>query len=316
MDTFIENNFNGSKSILVIDDSKELCSFVKDIFKNDYYNFISSNSNFDSIDQYLEESIHIILINADDLKNDLLDITNRIKINASNRGIPIMVFSSNSQMDFQIKVLKNAEYYITKPINKVYCQEVLTNISNLIDVNKSTSAVSGLPGCSQINIELKNRIHTKKPFVIMYIDLDHFKEYNDSYGFINGNNVILSVANLIENSVKEYGENESFIGHIGGDDFIIILNPENADMIADKILDLFAKSLINYYDVDDLNRGYVNTLNRQGVMDNIPIMSLSIAFVYKKFNTIESNMEFLSTIISTKKKAKSINGNSIFKTEV
>lgn len=316
MDMFVENIINISKSVLVIDDDNDVYNSMKDIFKTEYYSFLKSSSDFESIDYFLEDSIHMIIINADNIKNDVLEITNRIRLNSKNDGIPIIVLSSISEINFQMEVLKNAEYCIKKPINKSYCYAVLKNISNLIEANKNISSLTGLPGCEQINSELKKRIYLKKPFVLLYIDLDNFKVYNDNYSFLKGNEVILDTAKIIRQCVKKYGNIGDFVGHIGGDDFIVLLDYENADTIANNIISLFENNLNNYYDELDFKKGYIVSLNRDGVKDKIPNMTMSIAFVYKKFNNLESDINFLGNIIKAKNKAKSMRGNSIFKSQV
>ena len=94
----------------------------------------------------------------------------------------------------------------------------------MLDINRTVSPLTGLPGNVQIHAEMKKRLFNKEKFVMLYIDLDNFKAYNDVYGFIKGDEVIKFTARVIQKNVHEIDEKNGFIGHIGGDDFIAIIS--------------------------------------------------------------------------------------------
>ncbi len=220
--------------LLIIDDNYDLYNLISEmIFTDAFFKLDYSSSNDIDFNKFLENTSPMILINEDNLKKDLMELINEIKANNLN-SIPILIFSSNTNDEFKFNIMKNIGYLISKPVNKEYCYELLKRISNLVNTNKHSNTLSGLPSSNQINNELQRRFSSNKPFSIMYIDLDHFKEYNDNYGFLKGNDAILGLSDIIKKTIMSYGNKEDFIGHIGGDDFFIIVNEENGELIAKK----------------------------------------------------------------------------------
>ena len=302
-------------NILIIDDNYDLYNLINEIvFNKEYFKLTHSTSKDIDFTKYFEDSSTMILINDDNLKIELIDIINEIQTNNLN-SIPILIFSSNNDDEFKVNIMKNMRYFISKPVNREYCYELLKRISNLASANRHSNTLSGLPSSNQINNELQRRFNSNKPFSAMYIDLDHFKQYNDNYGFLKGNEAILGLSDIIKKTIRTYGDKDDFIGHIGGDDFFIIVNEKNDELIARKIIESFDKLSKTMNKKGDEYIMKINNLspNKLGTKQ---IMSVSIALVTKKDTSLESQVKFLENIIRAKKNAKGINGSSLFKTVV
>jgi diguanylate cyclase (GGDEF)-like protein len=138
--------------------------------------------------------------------------------------------------------------------------------------------------------------------------LDYFKAYNDAYGFTSGDLRIKALSN----AMQECSERQDFIGHIGGDDFVLIRNDyDKLYELCQRIGETFRKHINPLYSREDWERGYILSNNRNGFQQNFPIVTISIAVVSNRSQR-PSTMEELSKIIAeTKKKAKQIEGNSI-----
>jgi diguanylate cyclase (GGDEF)-like protein len=140
------------------------------------------------------------------------------------------------------------------------------------------SPLTRLPGNIAIEIELNTRLESSDPIAFCLIDIDNFKAYNDRYGYLNGNAVIRSLADIIK-AVTESGFPSDFVGHIGGDDFALITRPEAFAERCREIIRRFDRIVPDFYDDKDRRKGYITSHSRQGAVSRFPIMSVSIAVV-------------------------------------
>ena len=153
------------------------------------------------------------------------------------------------------------------------------NIIKLIDINRTVSPLTGLPGNVQIQAEMKKRLMNKEKFVMLYIDLDNFKAYNDVYGFVKGDEVIKFTARTIVKNVHEIDNENGFVGHIGGDDFIAIISNDNFEKLCQNIILDFDYNVLDYYNQEHIQTGYIEVENRKGVKEEFPLTSISIGVV-------------------------------------
>jgi len=136
-----------------------------------------------------------------------------------------------------------------------------------------------LPGNVAINKEIEHRIASKEKFAVLYMDLNNFKSYNDFYGFSRGDDVIKHTANILIKTIKEKGSTNDFIGHIGGDDFVVVTKPENSVPICEHIIAEFDKTIPEFYNEEERIKGYIETYNRQGELKRFNFISISISVV-------------------------------------
>jgi diguanylate cyclase (GGDEF)-like protein len=167
--------------------------------------------------------------------------------------------------------------------------------------------LTGLPGNKMIDQKLIE-IFSEMPFSLLYLDLDFFKTYNDTYGFHEGDRLIQETASIIKEAVLHH--TDSFVGHIGGDDFMCILNHYEYKELCKTIIAKFNHVLPMFYEEEDWLRGYVHNENRSGIKEHIPLVSLSIAVVTnekQKFNSID---EIINTATILKKKCKQLQSST------
>lgn len=172
----------------------------------------------------------------------------------------------------------------------------------------AANPLTGLPGNLAIEATLKSRFEEGQDLAVLYIDLDNFKAYNDRYGFERGDEVILFTAHVISTSVKEEGNPSDIVGHIGGDDFIVLTTPDKAAIISRKIISLFDAQIPMYYDVIERSRGYIVTTNRLGQIEKYPIMSISVAVVTTPLG-VKSHLRFGEIAAELKRYLKTIPGS-------
>jgi len=144
-----------------------------------------------------------------------------------------------------------------------------------------------LPGNVSILDELSSRLESKTLFAVCYIDIDKFKSYNDKYGFEHGDEVIRETARILIQATHKTGNPTDFIGHIGGDDFVIVTTPDVVDNLCKKIIADFEKESPSFYNETDRKKGYIIGLDRKGKEQKIPLLSVSIGVVTNEFRNVE-----------------------------
>jgi GGDEF domain-containing protein len=146
---------------------------------------------------------------------------------------------------------------------------------------------------------------------VLYIDLDHFKAFNDKYGFEQGDRVIQLTADILKSVCGENApHNPNFIGHIGGDDFIVITKPRDAEETCLMLCKEFDRRVKDLYTAEDRERGWIISVDRQGNRQTFPLCSISIALVDNEVRGIADFLELSSIAAEVKKYAKSLPGSS------
>jgi diguanylate cyclase (GGDEF)-like protein len=157
--------------------------------------------------------------------------------------------------------------------------EMAVRLKRLEEMYLDAHPLTRLPGSIAIENVLTKRLETGSPMAFCLIDLDNFKAFNDRYGYAQGSEVIKATAKIVIESVAENGVEEDFVGHIGGDDFVVITSPERYVKISNAVIEAFDKKIPEFYDKNDLLKGYIHGRTRQGQEAKFPIMTISIAVV-------------------------------------
>ncbi len=298
------------QEIYIIDDDESSVLVFRELFKNDpEYKFISVTS--DKIKVALKNIPSIIIINEDAIEVDVIDLCEKIRNDEDNSITPIIVVSSNSDKNHRIKILKESvEYYIKKPVNPQYLYFTIKNLSRLLNINRRISPLTGLPGNVQIHAELKKRISNKEEFSVLYLDLDNFKAYNDVYGFLKGDEIIKFTADTIIKCIHSQISDGSFVGHIGGDDFIAIVPTLNCEDLCKNIIANFDAEVTKFFTEDDSEKGYIEVANRKGVIEQFPLTSISIGVVEADKGRFANMLEIGEVGAQVKHLAKSVIGSS------
>jgi len=175
---------------------------------------------------------------------------------------------------------------------------------------ENANPLTKLPGNIVIREEAEKRIKANRKFMVIYCDLDNFKAFNDKYGIAKGDEAIKLTADIFKESVKVKGNADDFVGHEGGDDFILLTSPEKSKEIAGYITSEFDKLVRNLYDSEDLKRGHIVAHARDGAVKKFPIMSISLAGVTNEHRPISNYVEITNIAAEVKKKAKAIEGSA------
>ena len=208
------------------------------------------------------------------------ELCERLKQDMLLRHIPIMMLTGKSEVQDKVYGINaGADDYLVKPFEPrellARVHMVLRHTTRELEANPLTK----LPGNMSIQRELERRLAGGGPLAVCYIDLDRFKAFNDHYGFKRGDDVIQRTADVLLRTAKLHGGPEDFVGHIGGDDFILMTTTDRGATICEAIIREFDAMVPSLYDEEDRVRGHLLHRDRKGQEVKIPLLSVSIALV-------------------------------------
>lgn len=280
------------QEIYVIDEQEELTEELKKMFKEEP-NYRFKRILTKDMDYVSNNLPQLIIINDDTITKNTIELCTEIRKTEDNNIIPIIVLSSREDKEFKIDLAKNyVEYYVAKSMGLEYLYYRIRNIFRLLVLNRTISPLTGLPGNTQIQAELKKRLAREKEFIVLYLDLDDFKAYNDVYGFLKGDEIIKFTARTILENVNNIANSNAFVGHIGGDDFVAILDENiNYEEICRNIIAQFDKGVKYFFTEEDYNRGYLKIQNRKGKMEHFFLTAISIGVVQVESDKFSNVLE-------------------------
>jgi GGDEF domain-containing protein len=176
--------------------------------------------------------------------------------------------------------------------------------------DQNANPLTKLPGNLVIETEVKRRLEMGEPLAVLYIDLDNFKAFNDKFGFEAGDRILQFTAEVMKDTVAFMDQPGDFVGHIGGDDFIVVTNPDASERLCREIIRRFDADMPYFYPEEDRNRGYIISVDRQGQVQRFGLCSISIAVVTNESRRIEDFLALSSLAAEVKKVAKGIEGSS------
>lgn len=301
------------KKILIVDDSNFFAEVIKQALTQEGYHVIRAAGGEEGLRLVREEKPDLVLLDVVMPDINGFDVCRILRSAESNNLMPIIMLTAQNEHDDMLVALDlGADDYIVKPFDK---RELLCRVKNTlkrIDRNRNANPLTGLPGNLEIQRELVCRIEKDLPFAAIYADLDNFKAFNDVYGFLKGDTALKLTADILRDETKN-SEPDAFIGHIGGDDFIVVVNLIYAESICRGIIEQFDIRIRELYSEHDLQQGHIVTYNRQGDTEIFPIMTISLAIVTNEYKTFSTHLHISETAAELKKKAKSLNGSVFIK---
>ncbi len=196
--------------------------------------------------------------------------------------IPIITIINKRQLRQQLlDIRQGVDDYLIKPPDPLDLRIRIEMALKRSAYSFHTNALTGLPGARIIEEHIRERLAQRQFFSFCYVDIDNFKCFNDVYGYLKGDRVIMQVAYMLYTCVKKYGNPGDFIGHIGGDDFVFVSTPDRYEAVCEQFIDLFERVTPCHYTPADRLRGHVIAHDRSHALKKIPLMSVSIAVVNK-----------------------------------
>ena len=177
-------------------------------------------------------------------------------------------------------------------------------LQTLGEMNLDANPLTRLPGNLAIEKVILTRLQSDSKFAFCLADLDNFKAYSDRYGYARGSEVLKGVGNILVDTVKRLGQANDFVGHIGGDDFVLVIGLESISPLCEGIIQQFDEQINRYYDPEDVQRGFIISKDRKDKEQAFPIMTLSIAVVTNEKRALSSPAQIAEIAAQLKQYAK------------
>lgn len=300
--------------ILIVEDDEHMGSLLREILQREGYTAIVVSSGADAMEQATEHPPQLIVLDLMLPDVDGLEICRKIREIPRISHVPILVVSARGDVTDRVEGLRmGVDDYMPKPFD---VSELVARIEAHIrraSEERSINPLSGLPGNFKIYGYIDKKLAESDDIAVLYVDLDNFKAYNDHYGFAHGDDVILLVASILERTLKERGrENIDLLGHIGGDDFVIVTEPRLAEEYCAAIIERFDSRIPLLYSEEDRRRGHIKLKDRRGNLQVYPIMTLSIGVVTTELREFDNHVELAEVAAEVKNKAKAEDGSTCY----
>lgn len=311
------------KTILVVDDEKLNITVLKAILDEDY-NVIPAKSGEQAFNRIANNPPDLILLDLVMPDMDGFEVCKRLKQNSATFDIPVIFVTAQGEEENERKGLElGAIDYITKPFrpeivktrvqnqlklrdSMLKLQAAMVELERLHSMALDANPLSGLPGNNSVMKQIKHALKHNEDVCVIYSDLDNFKAYNDKYGFALGDEVLLFTSDLFKEVITLPG---AFIGHIGGDDFVVVVSRAQTQEIADRIIQKFDQGIIKFYSQEDVAAKCIQSVNRRGESQTFPLISISLAGVDLTKKIFSQYVEVNDACAGVKKRAKTISGS-------
>jgi diguanylate cyclase (GGDEF)-like protein len=264
-----------AETILVADDDPAIVRLVEINLTFEGYEVLTAEDGEEALRVVNERLPALVLLDVMMPKLDGYEVCERIRAESRTRHINVIMLTAKSlSADKIVGLTAGADDYVLKPFDPM---ELIARVRATLRRSKemrSSSPLTGLPGNVQIEDEIRRRHTTGEEVAVCYADLDNFKGYNDRYGFLQGDRAITYTAAVLREVAE--GIVHSFVGHVGGDDFVLVVTCDDAEAACQNAIARFDRGSNSLYEPEDVARGYIEVEDRRGRMMRYPILSLSI----------------------------------------
>jgi diguanylate cyclase (GGDEF)-like protein len=301
----------GKKKVLLAEHEAGIAEIIEYLLNAWDYDTVTIAKGSAVLDAVRREQPDIIIIDWGLPDMEGLKVSKVLKEDFLTAHIPIIVLIDKKQIRKKmLEIEQGVDDYIANPPDpidlEVRMELALRRTSHQLYAN----ALTKLPGNKQIEKAIQLRMDEKKFFSVAYYDIDNFKSFNDKYGYMKGDSVIRHVAYIIATTVKRYGNSHDFVGHIGGDDFVVVTTPDKDRLIASESILAFNRAIHFHYSKEDRERTYIVSKDRRGNVMNMPLMSISIAIANNKHFPIKNMVELMEIITEIKGYLKTLPGSN------
>ena len=266
--------------LLVVEDDINLRTILKMQLERANYSVATAENGDEALEALAREVFDLVLLDVIMPGMDGWQVCRHIKNDISTANIPVIMLTARSEQEDRIRgLVGGANDYLTKPYELEELPARVRNILQWSRMQRAANPLTGLPGNIAIENELSRRLDLGESFAFMYLDIDSFKAFNDHYSFRRGDEAIKLTASILLSAVSLEGSGTDFVGHVGGDDFVLIVASECTEAVVEEIIRDFDHKIPKLYEKEDRERGYIETKDRRGNLTRFPLMSITIAVV-------------------------------------
>lgn len=268
---------NDAKLILVVDDDVDIARFIEVNLRLQGYEVLLAHDGETALDLIEQRQPALAIVDWMMPRIDGLELTRRVRANPITAAMPIILLTARGMtVDKVLGLGAGSDDYLVKPFDTL---ELVARVRSTLRRNqeyREVSPLTGLPGNNRILREIADRVRSGSEYAVCYMDIDRFKSVNDAYGFARGDEFIAALARSLHRAVVAVGLPPAFIGHVGGDDFVVICSPEQVRPLTEKAVLDFESAADALYDPVDAERGYLELRRRNGELQQANLVTLSI----------------------------------------
>ncbi|MGH2729314.1 MAG: GGDEF domain-containing response regulator [Actinomycetota bacterium] len=300
-----EERPQGRELILVADDDEDIVRFVEVNLRLEGFDVVTAGDGEAALSAAYDRMPDLVLLDVMMPKLDGFEVCQRLRADSKTRHISVIMLTAKSlSADKVVGLTAGADDYMIKPFDPIELvarvKSALRRSREMRDVNPLTH----LPGNVQVQDEVAKRVDSGDPFALMYIDLDNFKAYNDHYGFLRGDEALRQLAKCARDAVVQHGDERAFVGHVGGDDFVVLVDPDSAETLAKAIIQAWDQALSSLYDPADFQRGYIEVADRRNQLHRFPLVTVSVGIASSAQRPIKTHWEAAEIATEMKQYAK------------
>ncbi|GIF99860.1 hypothetical protein Cci01nite_49540 [Catellatospora citrea] len=298
--------------ILVVDDDPDIVRVVEVNLRLHGFDVMSAHSGPEALALLEHRRPDLALVDLMMPEMDGLELTRRLRADPMVTALPIIVLTAKALTSDKVAGLAaGADDYIVKPFDT---SELIARVRATLRRNQEAREVSpltGLAGNTRILREIADRLKTGDDYAVCYVDIDRFKSVNDVYGFGRGDQFISALARSMRRATVSVGLPPAFLGHVGGDDFVVVCHPSQVQEITSYAIYDFQRASDALYDPIDSARGYLEVVDRRGVVFEVNLVTLSIGVALSTSRVFGHPGEVVAVASEMKAAAKKNKGNYV-----
>ncbi len=294
-----------SARILIVDDDEDIRAYLEVTLELAGFEVVQAEDGETGLQAAFERDPGLIVLDVMMPGLDGLEVLRRLRSDSRTSHLPVILLTAKAQAEDTVAGLEvGADDYVTKPFDAEVLLARIHAALRRADLERSRNPLTGMPGNEPIQHALTSRLSADEPLALLYVDLDQFKPFNDHYGFLRGDDALRALASLLQRVVTEFGDERSFLGHVGGDDFVVLVHPDRAEATAEEICERFDDLAPTLYDDADRQVGSIEVADRRGVVQRYGLLSLSIGIAATDRRDFEHPGEMVAVATEMKRYAK------------
>jgi len=269
------------QKILLADDSDAIRFLVSEVLTKAGFTVIEAKDGQEAIEKTYKENPDLLILDYEMPYKTGFDVVKEIRSRTGYLHVPIIIFTAVTDKSTKLEGLNlDIDEYLNKPADE---DEIVARVKLLLKRSQQkmgSNPLTHLPGNPSIQNKLEQIITAAQPIAVLYCDLNNFKAFNDKYGFEAGDRVLKSTADIIVKATENIPD--SFVGHIGGDDFIVTCPLEYAEKVARAIIEKINQTSPSFYNEEDRKNGYMLSENRKGEVEKFPLLAIGIGITHNQ----------------------------------